>query len=115
MAVFFPFSAVSSLPAEVIYQKPPIMRNSTAMPKAMPSIQLMTVLISWLTEVPALQFKPEEGSHWKLEPKAAMETAGANTNVAAKITSNTLRKFIFLAICFNLFTPSRLREANNFY
>ena len=85
------------------------------MPKAIPSIQLMTVRINWLTEVPALQFNPEEESHWKFEFKAAIDTAGANINVEAKMISKTLRKFIFLAICFNLFTPSRLREANNYW
>ena len=43
--VFFPFSACSSLPAEVIYQNPPIIKNKTDITPVMLKSNFITLTI----------------------------------------------------------------------
>ena len=89
IAVPRPFSAVSSLPAEVIYQKPPIIKKSTAIPKAIPNNQLITILIKLLKSV-AVQFKPFKDWQPMLLVRAN-EAKGATVIATAKITSAIFR------------------------
>jgi hypothetical protein len=108
MTVLLPFSAVSSFPAAVIYQKPPIIKNSTATPKAMPKSQSMTIAISPLTFV-VEQFNPEEGLQLKPVLSWADAIIGAVIIVIIEAIVSHLRsleKSILLIICFKLFTPS---------
>ena len=105
-AVPLPFSAASSLPAEIMYWKPPMIRNNTATPKAMASSQLITVLISWLMSVPALQLRPVAVSQGRFLFNCASATNnGANTNNETKSTCAITIQSIFFNMCFNSMSP----------
>lgn len=105
IAVFFPFSAVSSFPAEVMYQKPPIIRKSTAMPKAIPKSQLIIILKKPLKLV-LLQLTPL--SSLQLKAGKAKATIGSSITADTATISRVFTILILRTICFKLFTPFRV-------
>ena len=78
ITVCLPFVAKVSLPAEVMYQKPPKIKNRTAIAKVIERIQPIALSINWLASVVRLQLIWPAGQLKPVSPKAAKLTKGAN-------------------------------------